>query len=579
MKSCLKNTSTKTYFYFGFIVLLITYIPQLLLGTDSIVNYHDQLDGEIIAYIYQAKYLFCGIDVIPEFLNGAAKQSLTLPAPFAVLFFKFLSPFSAYLLLQFLGQTIAYSGMFLLTQKLAKSSFASCPVSLIVALLYTFIPFLPVYGLTQYGIPMLLCSFLYLYNKKHVVISYLYVAFYASMSSLVLCGFVWIISLSLLLVFLLITKKIKKHPEFLFSFLILLFAYTLSNLPLFAQFIGYKENFISHKTEYAIASTGFYETFLRYFLFNETHSTCNQIYILLGSVVLIISILFSYKYWSKHTLRNIKKIICLLLILLITYIIATLWSVSFVVQIRKSLGAIGAFQLTRVIWVTPALWYTILSLCLNILWSNESFLKRIRYFVSVPLVALLCLACVKSSFLKPCIQELLLPTYETISWSDYYALGVMNQVEEYIEQYDNKKISDYKVASLGIDPSAALYHGFYCVDGYSNNYNLNYKHAFRQVIEPELDKNEGLTGLFDNWGNRCYLFSSEIPGYYTVEKNSFWYRNLELDIDALKKLGCDYILSAAYIVNANQLNLTLLREEGFETLESYYKIFIYKLNP
>ena len=87
MKKLLTHIKTKHLFFFGFVILFLSLIPTLLLGTDSIVHYHDQLDGEIIAYIYQAKYLFSDQDIIPEFLNGVGKTALTPPAPLAVLLF------------------------------------------------------------------------------------------------------------------------------------------------------------------------------------------------------------------------------------------------------------------------------------------------------------------------------------------------------------------------------------------------------------------------------------------------------------------------------------------------------------
>ncbi|MBO5281674.1 MAG: hypothetical protein J6B43_00890, partial [Lachnospiraceae bacterium] len=61
--------------------------------------------------------------------------------------------------------------------------------------------------------------------------------------------------------------------------------------------------------------------------------------------------------------------------------------------------------------------------------------------------------------------------------------------------------------SLGITPAAALYNGFYCLDGYSNLYPLEYKHEFREIIARELEKSEGVRVYFDAWGNRCYLFN------------------------------------------------------------------------
>ena len=87
------------------------------------------------------------------------------------------------------------------------------------------------------------------------------------------------------------------------------------------------------------------------------------------------------------------------------------------------------------------------------------------------------------------------------------------------------------MVSLGIDPAAALYHGFYSLDGYSNNYPLSYKHRFREVIAPELAKSEYLTDYFDDWGNRCYMFSAECPGYYTIEKKGFRFMDYSIDAE------------------------------------------------
>ena len=180
------------------------------------------------------------------------------------------------------------------------------------------------------------------------------------------------------------------------------------------------------------------------------------------------------------------------------------------------------------------------------------------------------------SNLKPNIQKLRNPDYGLLSFRDYYAVGVMDQAEAYIREETGMEPEQYRVVSLGIDPAAALYQGFYCLDGYSNNYSLEYKHAFRKAIAPELVKSPYLQDYYDNWGNRCYLFSAECPGYYTIEKNGFYFQDYSLDTEALRQLGGTYLFSAAWIMNAEEEGLTLLREEPFETQDSYYRIFIYK---
>lgn len=66
------------YFIVGLIFASFLMIPFLLLGTGSIVTYHDQLDGELLNYILAARYLFTDIRIYPEIMNG-------LPAAGAVL--------------------------------------------------------------------------------------------------------------------------------------------------------------------------------------------------------------------------------------------------------------------------------------------------------------------------------------------------------------------------------------------------------------------------------------------------------------------------------------------------------------
>lgn len=572
MKKMFLSIRTGHLFCIGLIVLALSLLPTLILGTDSVVYYHDQLDGELIAYIYQAKYLFSGSDILPEFLNGASKATLTPPAPLAVLLFAIFSPFIAYSILQIGVQIVAYVGMFFLIKRMTQNSY----ISLLVALLYTFLPFLPLYGLAQYGIPLLLLCFWDLYEGKYIKSSIIYVGIYAAMSSLILIGFAWLALGAVFTLYQLIVHKVKARAHLILSFVLMLLIYVAENLPLFAQVLGIGQSFISHKEDYVLQTSDFFAQFFSYLKSNTNHSTDHHVWIIPIIIGALVFFFLGRKHISDTQKLLYKGLLGTLASIVLACTLAALWFIPFVVSIRNHFGALKTFQFNRILWITPALWYICLALALALLTNGTKLLRWLQYSFAILMLSILCLNCLKTSFIKPNVQELLLPNYNTITWSDYFALGVMDQVENYISQEEGLEQHEYKVASLGIDPSAALLHGFYCVDGYSNNYPLEYKTAFRQVIAKEIDKSEWLKAYFDDWGNRCYLLSSELYGYYNVEKNSFWYNSLELNTDALKQLGCDYILSAAYIVPAEDMNLSLLGE--FETPESYYKIFLYKIN-
>lgn len=565
--------SKTTLFILGFILVFLSNIPMFLLGKDSFVYYHDQLDGELIAYLYRAKYLFSGSNIIPEFMNGAAKTALIAPAPFAVLLFRLFSPFVSYVILLLLGQCFAYGGMFLLITKITKNHY----IAFITAGLYAFLPFLPVYGLAQYGVPLLLYCFWLLYEKKHLFPAFLYVAFYTVMSSPVLIGFVWILLGCVLCIYFALTKRFTEQKWLLGAFGLMVVLYITANIGLVLQMLGIGTTYASHKSEYVLLSAPWFRQFFSYLTENTAHSTDYHIVILLFMVITLLPTVVLYKKCLPQTRKQTRLILLIFLQICLLCAIAALWETAFVIRIREMFGALKAFQFNRVLWITPALWYIILALCINIFLQKKRVVRSLQYGISFIAIIILSFHCLKGSFAKPNLQKLINKDYKIISWSDYFALGVMEQVENYLYTQEGLTKNEYTVVSLGIDPSAALYHGFYCIDGYSNNYDLEHKHAFRKIIAPELAKNTYLQSTFDGWGNRCYIFSSEIPGYYNIEKNSFWYNQLEIDTAALIDMGCNYILSAAYIVNAEELNLTLLRNEPFVTDTSYYQIYLYQV--
>ena len=94
-----------------------------------------------------------------------------------------------------------------------------------------------------------------------------------------------------------------------------------------------------------------------------------------------------------------------------------------------------------------------------------------------------------------------------MSWKDYFAEDLMAEIRDAIRKETGMEQSEYRIASLGMCPAVPLEAGFYCIDGYSNNYSLEYKHQFREIIAKELEKCPDMRVYFDDWGSRCYLFT------------------------------------------------------------------------
>lgn len=560
----------KLLFLTGLLAVCITLVPGLLLGQNAVFTYHDQLDGEVIAYVLQAKHLFSG-DVLPEFLNGASKTALTMPAPACVLLFLGGDACFALTAMLLMGRVFGYLGMYLLAKEVTSDTWAA----MLTGVLFGWLPFLPVYGLSQFGIPLLLWCALQLKKGKRRVWAYLYTVFFAWNSSLVLVGF-GLLGMGVLWLFWCLWKHRQAVSGMFAAWILLLGIYIVENSRLLAGLLGIGDSFISHKTEYGLAANSFRGLLVQYLTKGGQHS---EDYHLLPVAVALVILSAGLVWRTAQTGRQAKVMGACFGWNGLFILAAALWDSAPGVWLRERLSVLGAFQLDRLLWIAPCFWYLIFA-C-GIALARAVFAEKARVFGGFALALTAAAGLITggrlllSGDVKSNVQKLRNPDYGILSFREYYALGVMEQVEAYLRETTGLEPEEYRVVSLGIDPAAALYQGFYCLDGYSNNYSLEYKHAFRKILEPELDRSDYLKEYFDGWGNRCYLFSSECPGYYTIEKNGFYFQDYRLDTEALRELGGTYLFSAAYIANAEEQGLVLLREEPFETEDSYYRIFLY----
>ena len=82
----------------GVLIVILTNLPFFILGKNCVIDVHEQLDGELVAYILGSKYMFTGTSVFPEFLGGSPAQALTPPSYGTLLFYKLFDPLYAYLI-------------------------------------------------------------------------------------------------------------------------------------------------------------------------------------------------------------------------------------------------------------------------------------------------------------------------------------------------------------------------------------------------------------------------------------------------------------------------------------------------
>lgn len=575
----------------GLILSCLFMVPFLLLGTSSIVTYHDQLDGELFSYLLTAKYLFTDIRIYPEIMNGLPAAGAVPPAPLFVLFYVLFEPFTAFMLSQWIIYLTAFLGMYLLLLRLTEKAFCSFSIAVIFMLL----PFYPVYGLCIPGQPLLLFSVLSLFYKERraflqTFCYYLMILFYGAASSLVLVGFACLLLLGCFAVFQSISayREQRKAPiSPWLSLGVLLATYLITNFGLIKQVLFPNATYVSHKTEMIISSQSFFiclkEAFTAGISYAQSYHSILFFPLILCLVLFLLQDIAKKKsFYTKEYFHLLFKAACVFVFIFIVCLFYAFYHSGVVTELRNASGGIlKTFNLARICWLLPTAWCILagyLLAFLSNLWNDDNapisvWKTGIKQTAIFTILFIWGITVLLHSTLRPNLSKLLKGgDYYALSWNSFFAEDIFSQINAAI----GKPQESYRVISVGIYPATAAYNGFYCLDGYSNNYPLAYKHIFRRIMEDELAKSDYIRDFFDNWGNRCYITTAEQNNYYTFEKkyNSVIY-DLDLNIEMLKDLNCNYIFSAAYLMNAEEKGLSLLREAPFETENSWYHIYVY----
>ena len=172
--------------------------------------------------------------------------------------------------------------------------------------------------------------------------------------------------------------------------------------------------------------------------------------------------------------------------------------------------------------------------------------------------------------LAPVFTSFLRILKKDFSFKEFYSEATFMKIKDVID----RPVDSYKVISVGLHPAVAQYNGFNTIDGYFANYPLEYKHEFRKIIENELNKDEALKKYFDNWGSRCYAFSSELGKDFISNKRDS-IQDLAYDFKHLKTMGVEYIISVAPINESINNEIGLMKRINSDV--SYWDVFLYKI--
>jgi hypothetical protein len=580
----------------GAAALFLYFLPYFILGQSSYVQIWDLLDSEINFNILYAKYFFTFMGTAPEFMNidiGAINTFSTTQIFFYILF----PPFAAYLLNDILVRATAYLGMYLFMNLLFKNRYLF--VNIATSLVFATLPFFTVYGLTGAGIPLLAWAAWNIFKKRNLVWAYIAVAYYAFSSTLLLSGFFIVPAAVLICIIFLSRKQTRKaQKHFYIATAMMTVIYLLCNLKLLIlTFSGYTSyRFNREKTTFEFDVLLFIREIFSFGLFFEGHihsgfwksflpAFCFSIFLIAWLIIGIFKIKKQEIPVDDETKRIFKVFNYLVASTAVICFISTILSTTLSRIVFRALG-LPYSDFSRVFHALPFTWVATYG-AVSILLIKLAELSSLKFRRGVTVAAISFVTVLSFCIFIDVNNKHIWDRYDNYNaniralfgkqstrgptWEQFYAAEMFAEIDAYIA----KPKQDYRVASIGIYPAVSLYNGFYTLDGHAQNSSLEHWENFRKIIAPELDKSKDLDEWY-HYSNQHYIMSNDL-GFYSLlngKDTDITIKNLDLDIDAFKNMGGEYIFSAVEIENYADNNLEYCRT--FTHDKAWWRVYLYR---
>ena len=549
------------------IVAVIFILPYILLGNNCYIRLHDNLEGEWIwLKLLVDSHRTFGIyswERIPQLMKGVPRN--VLPGGFSVnvILVMLLGMYKAYIVSGAIIRIIGFTEMVLLLRdyfvddhEVKKMRDIIWLCALIFAVLPVYVPF----GLSVMGQPLLFWAFLNLQHYKRLILSYLIIILFPLYSSMVWFVVPFEILLAVAIWYFYRREEISNH--FIICGVLLVLIFIQVNLPMLSLSV-LNPDFISHRLSYnlylfekpsLIQSLG--EFAVTFFFVHYHVATFTP---------LIVMIAMGLTFQRKGYLL---PVIIFAAIIFICFFQA-FYSFGEYALLNK-FAFLKSFRFNRFSILLPLLWVLSFALALQTM-RNSPLLKVL---VMPFLLAQLFIALVGN--------DELVHDYRTIvgrqkfpNFQNYMAHDQFTEIKNYI----GLPVDSYYVASLGISPSIAEYNGMYTLDALLSIYDINYKKDFRRIFSGEIAKSQDLQQYYDGWGNRCYIFSSELGiKHQSFNCSKFDHRSIthfEFNKEAFEEMGGRYLISGVEIKNAEEVGLHL--EKVFTDKTSWWDIYLYSM--
>ncbi|MBC2175309.1 hypothetical protein HCB27_01670 [Listeria booriae] len=544
------------------VLLLFVFVaPLFILGGNSHIRIHDNLDSNMTWYrvlLNSGNYLAKTGTNIPQMLDGFAPRDAFDSQFVGIVWLYAIFPTPlAFAVSQLITRVFAFIGMRLWLRDYVIKDPKQKYITIFVALAFALTPFWPSGMLSTLGMPLALWAFLNIRKGKKSIWNWLILTLLPFYSSLIL-GFCFFLFLVACIWVYDIVKKRGWNWRFFGSMVYMSLLYCIVNYRFISQMF-FQSNEPDSRSAFSLPSNSFLDSIrltFKNFTIGHTHDQSLATYVVLPVILLALIVMLVKKDW-----RGQKLFLWLLTLNFTLSVWYAFWWWGAWNPVKEQISIMRSFNFSRFHFLQPFIYYGLFALALVYFAKKGGGWKKLAI---IGLVLQIGVTFANNA-------EILYREAGTPSINQFYAKDEFQQIKDYI----GKPQKDYRVVSIGIHPSISQENGFYTLDGYVNSYPLSYKAKFREIIAPELAKSPTLREYYDGWGNRVYIFVAELGKNYLFDKNSTKHiKNLELNTQAFKDMGGEYIFSALPIDNAVANHLHL--EKVFDDKQAAWKIYLYK---
>ena len=579
----LKNKKL-SYYFIGIVLLFLFFVPYIVNGESSYFRIHDYLEQDYVNTMLSAKYLFHPLQFeIPDVLSGSFRGTIQAHSLLQVFAYKLIPGIWFLILNLFFIAFVAYSGMFLLINKLYEQKYAQSslyyPMVITGCFVYGITPTL-MHGLTALIFPFVVYLALSIRDNFDGKMKYLLPLaslFVGLSTSLVYAGMYYVLLFFICALVFLIKKDFRAFKNYFICLCFITLGYIINY---FYSFAALTES--SHRLEWYLTAGPFFKALWDCLKNGHVEIKALPELSVIVTVVYGVVCIIRRKSFDKNIAYS------LLGILVVSLLISIYHSSHIITDFLNSdvVGSLRSIQFDRVCAVFYSVWsFILIAGFLNLFCEiKHKTLKIIALIIFITVFSMRFCKLIKSSSDKPYKwnTDIILHKNKKMkmyNYAQFFEKDLMKEVKDYI----NKPQNEYKVVSVGMNPAVALFNGFYCLDGYFTNYRLDYKHQFKKVIIKELEKYEGYYDYYETWGSRVYLPVSEFskeesysfrpadyPSYYERYDSI---KHLDIDFPLLYKMGARYIFSMFRIDNAKNIKL----EKVFTSKLTGRKLYLYSI--